>query len=120
MALRDVEFDPLTGIRTTLDYHDDGKVTVTRTEDIEPALKLAQYLRNENQGVHKERWNHYAIIPVSVQLEMHKAGINWSVDCKAATQYINKHHPELKVTNLWHDSHQAGKKDARIQVKPSD
>lgn len=120
MSITDYEFDPLTGIKTKLDYHDDGKVTITRTEDVAPALEFARYLRNENEGVHKDRWNHYAVIPVSLQLKMHKEGVNPWGDPKEVTKYINKYAPQYKVTNLWHDSVKAGKKDVKIQIKPND
>jgi hypothetical protein len=115
--LRDVEFDPLTGVKTTLDYYDDGKVVVNRSQDIEPTLRLAQYLRNENEGVNKESWNHYAIIPVLGQVEMFRAGVNLEKDPKAAVQWINKYHPEWKVTNLWHDSPKAGRRNPKTIVK---
>ena len=42
MSIREVEFDPLTGVKNTITYRDDGKVEITRSQDLEPMLKLAE------------------------------------------------------------------------------
>jgi hypothetical protein len=103
-------------VRTQIDFGYEG-FTITQSQDAKPFLEFAETLRNKKESVHTERWNHYAIIPVPIQVEMHKAGINPTRDPKAAFQYINKYHPEYKVTNLWHDSPRAGRRDTRIRIK---
>lgn len=115
--MRDIEIDPLTGVKTIIDYHDDGKVTVKRVQDIEPALEFAQTIRKLRKPTKKEHWNHYAIVPVVVQLEMLKAGIDMARDPKAAIQWINKNRPELKLTDKWQDDRRAKLSNPKIIVK---
>ena len=46
------EFDPITGIRTTV-HQTENKVVIQKTEDVEPILQMAAEERAWNQG---QRW----------------------------------------------------------------
>lgn len=99
------DYDPVTGIRTDADYHEDGSVTLHRYADISAVVDYAR--RQAIEGVRdrgiKESWWHYAYIPPSVMVEMHNKGIDTTRDQKAVFQYINKHYPALKTTEKHHE-----------------
>jgi hypothetical protein len=114
----DVEFDPLTGITTTLDYDSDpGKVIVKQYQDLSEFTKYAAERRAREKPVQSETWNHYAIIPAIVMHEMFKRGIDVSRDGPAVFKFINEHYPALKLTTRWHDDRRAKVKDTKIIVK---
>lgn len=99
------DFDPLTGIKTVMDVEEDGRVRLTRTQDIEAVVNYATRQRIEgvrDKGI-KESWWHYAYIPAIVMAEMYKQGIDVARDQKAVFQFINKHYPVLKTTEKHHE-----------------
>lgn len=118
MSIREVEFDPLTGIKNTITYRDDGKVDIVRSQDLEPMLKHAEILRKKADPIEHNTWNHYATIPVLGEIEMRKAGINPDRDdTSKVIAWINKNHPEWKTTNFWHNDRRAKLRDPRLIVK---
>jgi hypothetical protein len=102
-----VEWDPLTGIKeTSYSDPDDDRVIVTKEEDVSGLLDRNQELRNTRAtdiGIQKGLW-HYASIPVTVQYELLKKGLNIHrrQDWKAIYDEINRNYPKLKTTDKTH------------------
>lgn len=101
------EYDPETGI-TEIDYasDDDDKLVVQKIEDVEGLLDRNQELRNSGAtdvGIKKGLW-HVASIPVTVQYELLKKGINifQKDDHRKMWEEINANYPYLKTTNKTH------------------
>src|SRR5687768_17121496 len=74
-----LEYDPVTGVQeTNYASDDDNRLIVTKQEDVQPLLDRNAELRNSKAtdiGIKKGLW-HYASIPVTVQYELLKKGIN--------------------------------------------
>jgi hypothetical protein len=109
MAWEEFDYDPLTGARILFDYDEDTQTALIRKEeDVEGILKLAAELRAtgwcDRLQARKEDWRHYAIIPTTVQLELHKQGLRpWSgrdEDARAVNAKIHRDYPLLKTTNM--------------------
>ena len=70
MSKRVLDYDPLTGITTTFDYHADTDTTVLyREQDVSVILEANKQIQNDEsitkQGI-KEGWWHYGQIPMIV------------------------------------------------------
>lgn len=98
--IRDTVYDA--GVKT--DYLlDDGKVYVSKTQDVSGLLDYAKWMRNE-EGVHGDMVK-YASIPVVIIEELYKKGINvyqchTKGDMKRLISEIDTNYPYLKTTNL--------------------
>lgn len=98
------DYDPATGIRHDFEYDEaTGNATIFTTEDVEPLLKHAATIRNNNladDGI-KESWFHYAYLPLSIMLKMKfEKGIN-AFDPREQDRVIkeiNENYPHLKTT----------------------
>ena len=97
------------GSWTEVDYcaHED-KVTVTKKNDVQPILDLAKDERNSgiNDTIKGDFFfSKYAVLPASVQIELHKKGIRLgdSRDTGRLLKEINENYPNLKMTNLVHN-----------------
>lgn len=101
------EKNPHTGIREVNEFQEEsGKLVVTKTEDVEPLLDRNAELRATNAtniGIKKGLWL-YASIPVTVQYELLKRGINIfrGEDRKKMFDVIESDYPYLKTTNKKH------------------
>lgn len=106
---RILDVDPLT--HTTQYHHYDdatGKTTIETVQNIEPYLKEAKRLRDDEsytqQGIKNEMW-HYAKIPNTVIEQIQK---NFGVNVfekgqeKEVLKILNTHYPYLKTTNGRH------------------
>jgi hypothetical protein len=67
LAKEIIEYDPFTGMTTSLEYnHADDAVTVYREQDVSPILEMNKAMQNDAEvwkdGV-KNSWAHYAQIP---------------------------------------------------------
>jgi hypothetical protein len=98
------EFDPYTGV-TTINYasDDDDLVHVERIQDVQPTLDLNAELRNT--GAEGKEVKKYASVPVTVQYELLRKGINiFNPDhMPRVLQEINQNYPKLKATNKHHE-----------------
>lgn len=102
-----LEYDPLTGVQeTNYASDDDNKVVVTKEQDVQPLLDRNAELRNSKAtdiGIKKGLW-HYASIPVTVQYELLKKGINIHrlEDHAKMFAIIESEYPYLKTTDKRH------------------
>lgn len=109
MARHLIDYNPLTGESTWMDYRDGESLTITNQQDVSGILDDTARLRNSDdytrKGIKNDHW-HYARIPNGVALEMkQKHGIDifsQRVDWKAALRCINAHYPYLKTTSKTH------------------
>jgi hypothetical protein len=98
------EYDPDYGITTDLAWSEsEQKMTVIRSQDVEPYLDHAKANRNElglNKRGINENWWPYATIPPIVQVQLRAKGID--VGNKAhftrLIEEINTNYPHLKMT----------------------
>ena len=93
------------GLHETGDY-EDGKLVITKSEDVEPLLERNKELRATKAtdiGIKKGLW-HYASIPATVEYELLKRGINISraEDRKKMFDVIESEYPYLKTTDKKH------------------
>lgn len=102
-----IEYDPHTGVReTNYATDEDDKVVVVKEQDVQPLLDRNAELRNTKAtdiGIRKGLW-HYARIPVTVQYELLKKGINIfrpEDDAKLFAE-LEANYPNLKTTNKKH------------------
>lgn len=102
-----IEYDPKTGVReTNYASDDDEKVIVTKEEDVQPLLDRNLEIRNSRAtdiGIKKGLW-HYASIPITVQYELLKKGINIHrlEDHAKMFAEIEANYPKLKTTYKKH------------------
>lgn len=101
------EINPYNGTHETSEFQEDtGKLVITKTEDVEPLLDHHAELRNTratDTGIKKGLW-HYASIPITVQYELLKRGINIfrAEDRVRMFDVINSEYPHLKTTQKTH------------------
>jgi hypothetical protein len=102
------EYDPHTGVmETTVDNDEESDfLTVNKTQDVEGLLERNKTLRDSGAtdiGIKNGLWM-YASIPIAVQYELLKRGINvhskW--DRAKVLDVINSEYPYLKTTNKHH------------------
>lgn len=104
-----LDYNPLTG-ESCFFQHDKhtNQITVTHTQDVEPALKKAAHLRSDpNHTKHqmKEDLVHYAIVPQVIQLEMkQKHGVDfWDKnDFPKVYKLLNTEYKRFKTTEINH------------------
>jgi hypothetical protein len=101
-----VEYDPVTGVKEENEMAEGGGVIVHKSEDVEGLLDRNKELANSgatNEGIKKGLW-HYASIPLTVQYELLKKGINIArrEDYKKLFDEINANYPYLKTTMKTH------------------
>ena len=102
-----VEYDAYTGV-TEVNYSsdDDDNVVVQKFQDVQPLLDRNKEVANSGAadiGIKKGLW-HYASIPVTVQYELLKKGINIHdpEDARRMFDEINRNYPHLKTTRKTH------------------
>ena len=101
------EYDPVTGVvETNIADGESGLLTVNKSQDIEGLLERNKQLRNSGAtdiGIKKGLW-HYATIPLAVQYELLKKGINVQSRCDRAKllDELNTNYPHLKTTTKTH------------------
>lgn len=101
------EYNPHNGMQEAHEYREDtGKLVITKSEDVEPLLDHHAELRNTratDKGIKEGLW-HYASIPMTVQYELLKRGINIfrAEDRKKMFDVINSEYPHLKTTHKTH------------------
>lgn len=101
------EYDPLYGVKeTNIADGDTGVVTVHKQQDVEGLLDRNKSLANEgatNIGIQKGLW-HYATIPLVVQYDLLKRGINVhsKSDRAKLLDVLNSEYPQLKTTHKTH------------------
>lgn len=83
-----------------------GGLFIHTKQDVSPVVEWAKKQRNsgKNDKVNKQDFNHYAIIPAHVELELRQKGINIykKENTKRLLKEINTNYPHLKVTNMKH------------------
>lgn len=110
------EYDPETGIKeTTVDAGE--SLIIHKSEDVQDLLDRNAALRADKAtdiGIKKGLW-HYASIPLTVQYELLKKGINifLAQDHKRAFDEINANYPHLKTTEK---THSIGRKRSRTKA----
>ena len=117
--IKETEYDPLTGITSRITYRDDGKVEVTKSQDIEPILERCYEARKHDEYTRSDlehNANLYAHIPAIYVEKMLKDGIDLT-DSLEMMKWVNKKHPELKTTPKWHGDSRASRGTSRIIVK---
>ena len=105
-----VEYDPLSGITNHHDYNEEtGKLTIARSQDVTSILERAKSIRNDSAadlGIKKGFW-HYCTIPVTIQLELKKKGLDVFSQDQTMTnriiKEINQNYPYLKMTQKHHE-----------------
>ena len=101
------EYDPLTGVvETNVADGETGQLTVHKSQDVEGLLERNKVLRNSGAtdiGITKGLW-HYASIPLTVQYELLKKGINVHdrLDRAKLLDELNSNYQYLKTTNKTH------------------
>lgn len=75
-----LDYDPILGIETYHDYDESsGKAYIETVQDVEPFLENNKRLQNDadysKKGIKREWW-HVATIPISVQYQWLKEGID--------------------------------------------
>lgn len=101
------EYDPLYGVReTNVVDGEAGQIVIHKEQDVEGLLDRNKQLANEgatNIGIQKGLW-HYATIPLVVQYELLKKGINVhsKYDRAKLLDEINANYPHLKTTHKTH------------------
>jgi hypothetical protein len=103
------DYDPLTGIRTDMDYNEEtGEATLIQSSDISAAVDYAKTIANHgiaDQGIKKGLWK-YAIIPPIVQVALRQKGLD--IYSKEPTMMnrvlreIDENYPWLKTTTKKH------------------
>lgn len=93
---------------------EDGTLIVHKEQDVQGLLDRNKELANSGAtdiGIKKGLW-HYASIPLTVQYELLKKGINITrrEDYPKLYDEINRNYPYLKTTNK---SHSLGRKNSR-------
>jgi len=113
------EYDPYTGV-TEINYasDDDDLVHVRREQDVQPLLDRNKEWANtgtKDVGIKKDLW-HYASIPITVQYELLKKGINIHNpdDHKRMFEELNVNYPALKTT---HKNHAIGSRKLKDSPK---
>jgi hypothetical protein len=103
------DVDPLRGITRYFDYEEDtGLARIHTVQDVEPLLKYTAEVRATRAADDKLRDDdymcQYAMIPVTVQLELMKKGINIfnPEHTKKLVQEIEANYPYLKTTGYKH------------------
>lgn len=110
MSKRIIEYDPYTGMTTSLDYHEQTDTAyIHREQDCQDLVDLATTVRNQpdawSQGV-KKGMAHYAIIPnivIEKWLNDHGVNVYDKTHEKEVYRLLNK--PEyryLKTTTKMH------------------
>ena len=104
--IRWTEYDPYSGVTEINNaYDDDDLVHVTYQQDVEPLLSLTAETRNTRSADDpKKGLRKYCSIPVTVQHELLKKGINvYNPDhMPAVLREINENYPRLKYTEKTH------------------
>jgi hypothetical protein len=111
MARHVLDFDPTTGVTTYFDYSDNGEGETGRIvthQDTTAILEACQKARNDEdktaRGIKNDNWK-YAMIPVSVQMEMlSKYGVDFhdQAQRKEVFHLINTVYKQYKTTNKMH------------------
>lgn len=103
------DYDPINGVTEYFDYDPmNGNIHITYEQDVSDLLDSLGKMRNDpeawKKGV-KESWAHYAKIPVLVEIELKKKGIDVydKTQTKRIIQEIEMNFPYLKSTDakLW-------------------
>lgn len=101
------DYDTLTGVAEYFDFeHLTGKSTIITVQDVQPIMDRNKAIANQglaDNGI-KESWWHYCDIPVVVEMELKKKGINIynPEDGKRMFEEINRNYPYLKLTHKTH------------------
>lgn len=103
------DFDPLTGIRTDMEYNEEtGDATLIQSSDISAAVDYAKSLANTgiaDQGIKKGLWK-YAVIPPIVQIALRQKGLDiYSKDAgmmNRVLREIDENYPWIKTTTKKH------------------
>ena len=101
------EYDPLHGVQeTNIADGETGQLIVHKVQDVEGLLdrnKAMQATGATDIGIKKGLW-HYASIPLTVQYELLKKGINVHsrLDRAKLLDEINSNYPYLKTTTKTH------------------
>lgn len=101
------EYDPLHGVQeTNVADAETGQLIVHKVQDVEGLLERNKALANSgatDMGIKKGLW-HYASIPLTVQYELLKKGINVhsKYDRAKLLDEINANYPQLKTTHKTH------------------
>ncbi|MEM8714157.1 MAG: hypothetical protein AAGE92_00025 [Cyanobacteria bacterium P01_G01_bin.4] len=101
-----MDYNPLNGVWTETDHSAHAEVmTISRKQDLEGLLEYTKASRNSGINDRVGEFSHYAIIPTTVQVELHKKGIDVGSphQTKELMREINQNYPHLKMTNLTHD-----------------
>ena len=102
-----VEYDATYGVQeTNIADAENGQLIVHKEQDVEGLLDRNAELRATgatNIGIKKGLW-HYASIPLTVQYELLKKGINAhsKYDRAKLLDEINANYPQLKTTHKTH------------------
>jgi len=107
-----LSYNPLTGVRDWIEVEEDtGVMRIHKEQDIEPILKYTAEARNTGASdrIFKQNDDYcvsYALIPMVVELELYKKGINiHDPNCtKRLLQEIDTNYPYLKTTDKVHIS----------------
>lgn len=103
--LRWCEYDPYTGVTEINDaYDDDDFVHVRYMQDVQPLLDSTAETRNTRSADGKRELSKYASVPVVVQHELMRKGINiFNPDhMPRVLEEINAHYPHLRYTDKVH------------------
>lgn len=103
--LRWSEYDPYTGVTEINDaYDDDDFVHVRYVQDVQPLLDSTAETRNTKSADGKRELSKYASVPVVVQYELLKKGINiFNPDhMPRVLEEINANYPNLRYTEKKH------------------
>jgi hypothetical protein len=87
------------------DPQNPGQLFITPHQNVKPILDYARDRRNSGENDKVGDFNHYAIIPPVVEVELKKKGIDIRDPASTAKiiKEIETNYPHLKVTNLVHD-----------------
>jgi hypothetical protein len=100
------EYNPNRGV--WYEYEDDaqsGGLFIHTKQDCQPVIDHAKKLRDSGVNDKVGLFNHYAIIPAGVELELRDKGLSIydRNNTKRLLQEINTNYPHLKVSNLTHN-----------------
>jgi hypothetical protein len=103
------DFDPLTGIRTDMDYDEEtGVATLIQSSDISAAVDYAKAIANSglaDHGIKQGLWK-YAVIPPIVQIALRQKGLDiYSKDVAMQNRVlreIDENYPWIKTTTKTH------------------
>lgn len=108
MTKRLLDYDPLTGIRTSFEYTADDQMVITEEQDVTHIMEQNKSMRADTdrskQGIKNDMW-HYARIPLGHLLEMRqKYGVKFEDknDLPKIIKLINTEYQQDKVTDLQH------------------